>query len=583
MRTIKSPRQTELFDPLGHLPESHRRDFLESPEGVFRAAILAVLPAGELAEHFSEHTGRPTKEMYAMAGLTQMMEMNDWTVEQAVQEYMWNGRVQLALNVSGQYPELSARTFYRYLKLFRDNDCYLAQRAMDEVTRAVIEIADIDVSKQRLDSTHVFSNMATFGRTRMMGVAIKRFLTQVIRHDPPAYEALDESMRKRYEPSQGKLFADTAKSKDGERYTKLRGQVAEDMHQLILTFENHERFKDATTFKSLVRIFHEQCELDGDKIQVRKKTGGRVIQNPSDEDATYDGHKGPGYQVHFSETCGDENEVQVITAALPQTAADSDMASVEPVLDALEKNERLPDEMSADGGYGSDENVQASERRGVELVSPTKANADLSAREEEISASLALDDFVIDEATEEVERCPAGHEPLSSVHDEETGRTTTVMPKEACDACAFSGECPIRKSAGQYRLVHTAKARRLAARQREEMTDAFRSRYGKRAGIESTNSGVKQVTGLGRLRVRGRPRVFMAILLKASGWNIRRAAASSRVRELVRQKLDLRRILGKNRRFSPRIAICAAIAPVIRLFCSKSEINFGPRANLLAA
>lgn len=583
MRTIKSPLQTELFDPLGHLPESHRRDFLESPEGVFRAAILAVLPAGELAEHFSEDTGRPTKEMYAMAGLTQMMEMNNWTAEQSVQEYMWNGRVQLALNVSGHYPELSVRTFYRYLKLFRDNDCYLAQRAMDEVTRAVIEIAEIDVSKQRLDSTHVFSNMATFGRTRMMGVAIKRFLTQVIRHDLPAYEALDESMRKRYEPSQGKLFADTAKSKDGERYTKLRQQVAGDMHQLILTFEIHERFKDATTFRHLVRIFHEQCELDGDKVQVRKKTGGHVMQNPSDEDATYDGHKGPGYQVQFSETCSDENEIQVITAAIPQTAAESDMASVEPVNEALEKNGLLPDTMLADGGYGSDDNVQACEQRGMELVSPTKANADLSAREEDISASLTLDDFVIDEAAEVVERCPAGHEPLSSVHDGDTGKTTTIMPKEACDACSFSGECPIKKSAGQYRLIHTAKARRLSARQREEMTDVFRTRYSKRAGIESTNSGVKQVTGLGRLRVRGRPRVFMAILLKASGWNIRRAAASSRVREFVRQKLDSRRLSGKNCRFSPRIAICAAIPPVIRLFCSKSQIDFSPRAKLLAA
>jgi Transposase DDE domain len=45
------------------------------------------------------------------------------------------------------------------------------------------------------------------------------------------------------------------------------------------------------------------------------------------------------------------------------------------------------------------------------------------------------------------------------------------------------------------------------------------------SGIESTNSLLKRVTGLGRLRVRGRSSVFMTIYLKVAGWNVLRAAA----------------------------------------------------------
>ena len=30
---------------------------------------------------------------------------------------------------------------------------------------------------------------------------------------------------------------------------------------------------------------------------MKTKTGGDCMQNPSDLDATYSGHKGPGYQV----------------------------------------------------------------------------------------------------------------------------------------------------------------------------------------------------------------------------------------------------------------------------------------------
>jgi hypothetical protein len=40
-----------------------------------------------------------------------------------------------------------------------------------------------------------------------------------------------------------------------------------------------------------------------------------------------------------------------------------------------------------------------------------------------------------------------------------------------------------------------------------------------------TNSLLKRVTGLGRLRVRGRKSVFISIYLKVAGWNVLRTAA----------------------------------------------------------
>ena len=107
------------------------------------------------------------------------------------------------------------------------------------------------------------------------------------------------------------------------------------------------------------------------------------------------------------------------------------------------------------------------------------------------------------------------------------------MPQSACSQCEYFGECPVRKVGDSYLLKHTAKQRRCAARRREETTQAFRDRYRLRAGIESTNSGLKRRTGLGRLRVRGRPAVFNAIYLKIAGWNILRAAVCAKMRQIV--------------------------------------------------
>jgi len=110
------------------------------------------------------------------------------------------------------------------------------------------------------------------------------------------------------------------------------------------------------------------------------------------------------------------------------------------------------------------------------------------------------------------------------------------MPESACGQCEYVDQCPVKKSRHGYQLDHTAKERRLAGRRREESTEVFRERYRIRGGIEGTNSGLKRRTGLGRLRVRGQPRVFRSILLKVAGWNILRAAACAKMREIVYQR-----------------------------------------------
>jgi len=360
-----------------------------------------------------------------------------------------------------------------------------------------------------------------------MGVAIKRFLTQVIRHNKEDYNSLEESFRNRYAPGANQLFADT--KKDSQSRSLLRRQVAEDMHFIVRHFGNNAEHNGKDTYKAVERIFYEQCEVHEEKVAIKQNTGGNVMQNPSDADATYDGHKGPGYQVQLSETCNADNDVQLITSAIAQTAVQSDANAVEEVLQDLKANDLVPDEMLADTGYTGDENIQAAAERGVELVGPVQCG---SLIDKDVD-HLNVDDFDIDEETEEVACCPTGHKPASSIHDKQTGKTKTVMPSSTCSQCEFRKECPVEKCRDGYCLYHTAKQRRLAGRRREENTDVFRDRYRIRGGIEGTNSGLKRKTGLGRLRVRGRPAVFHAIYLKIAGWNILRASVCAKMREIV--------------------------------------------------
>jgi len=87
---------------------------------------------------------------------------------------------------------------------------------------------------------------------------------------------------------------------------------------------------------------------------------------------------------------------------------------------------------------------------------------------------------------------------------------------------------------GKFTLEFTEAQRRLAGRRVEEQTSVFRERYAPRAGIESTNSGLKNRLGLGRLPVRGRGSVFRMLLHQVAGWNVLRASSSPTLRRRVR-------------------------------------------------
>ena len=487
--------------------------------GIFRHQILHLMPVGKLAERFHPTLGCPTKELYSMAGAIFLKEFFNLTIEEAVKRYLTSGEWHYALNVVPTTASMSHASIERYMKIFAEDD--LAREVFHRVTSALIEALELDVSRQRLDSTHVFSDMATFGRSKLMGVTIKRFLTQLKRHHREAYDALPEELRSRYAPSQAKLFGDFTGGRQ-----QLRQTVAEDLLMLVQRFADEPAVANRTSYQAMARVLDEQCEVNEEQtaVTVKAKTGSDVMQNPSDPEATYDGHKGPGYQAQIAETCSETNDQQLITGVEVEPAHCYDGEALEPMLDQLDEAGRSPESLYADGHYGSDDNVVAAEQHGVDLQSPVGGKAPQN------DDALTLDDFVIDEQSEVIERCPNGCAPQSSEHDEQTGTTTTVMRDADCRRCACRSQCPVKNVGGRFVLRHTPSQRRLAARRAEQTTDAFRETFAIRAGGESVNSGLKRRTGLGRVRTRGRPRVTMAVMLRCAGWNILRALTALKKR-----------------------------------------------------
>jgi hypothetical protein len=301
--------------------------------------------------------------------------------------------------------------------------------------------------------------------------------------------------------------------------------VAEDLLWVIERFADSHALARRPSYKALVTIFGQQCELSGGKVLVKDKTSGDRMQNPSDPDATYDGHKGVGGQ-------------------------------------------RLPKELVADTHFTCDENVQAAAARGVDLVGPVAGRTP-----DEDGGALTVDDFAWDERTGAIDACPAGHQPTSHSYDAATATTRIEMPASACTACPFRQQCPIGKTkSDKFILAFTDKERRLAARRVEEKTEVFKQRYARRSGIESTNSGLKNRLGLRRLPVRGRGSVFRVILHKVTGWNVLRAAATQTMRAWVRDKMAETLKGGGS---GPAVGPCPPISRPLDLVSAVSWDSYG--------
>jgi hypothetical protein len=579
VKNINDPRQGRLFDEFEEF--MHPKAYQKLKQGwqhLFRESIRELMPVDVVGGEFSDECGQPTKELYSMCGLILIMEFMDWTTKEAVDNYIYRGDIHYALNLESAGTYVSERSIYRYKNLMIEND--LAAQIMTDVTRTLVEKLNLKIGKQRLDSTHLESDMAKFGRTQLMSTAIKRFLTQLKRHDLVTYDELDAELRKRYEKSPYQLFGGKKKSDDDRQL--LRIQIAKDMYELIVLFGENEGHNRRKTFTDLVLIFDQQCEItpsddsnDEAIIEIRKHPGGDVIQNPSDPDATYDGKKGPGFQVQLSETCDEDNEVQLITTAIPEKACESDANAMEPVLENLKANDLLPGELSADTAYGSDDNQQRCETEGIELVSPVPGK--------KIDASqTGAADF--EEAPGgEVLCCPMRCKSLMSTTAGEADATLVIMNELDCCNCVYLDTCPVEKDRrGRYAFKYTSKERRLDARRRYEATSDFREKYRIRSGIEATNSVIKRVTGLARLRVRGRPAVFHSILLKIAGWNILQAARalSLRAKRLAQQLSDEIHETGQSRQdffaifmFQPRkLALPTPKTTFIRPYPSKFSL-----------
>jgi len=464
--------QQEMFGPAGLLPPKKREACEKSWAGPFREkALPALLRAeAEFAEFYDDENGRPNRSVALVLGTLILKEANDLTDEEALNALRFDMRWWCAFEVTPEEADLCQKTLHNFrAKLLASGKGALVFRRL---TDELIAALGVRVDRQRLDSTHILSNFARLNRLGLFCETIRVFLHALKKRHENLHDRLPDGLLKRH--GEQSWYRD-ARREEGPRRLRV---VARDIYRLVERFRWDCRIKRMEEFQLLQRLLAEQCVIDENaaqphdddddrddgsapvKLKDPKDVHSGSLQTPHDPDATYSGHKGKGYEVQVAETCMPDNPVEMITEVAVTPSAGSDANATIPTIDALDKAGHKPKELAADTTYGGATNAAQAAKRGVNLLAPAPA------------MSKPAPDKIYPAPTVD---CP-------------TGRT----------------------KAGAWLTC-------------QEAQPDFEERYAIRAGIEATNSELKRVQGLGKLRVRRSQRVELVVYLKAAGCNLRRA------------------------------------------------------------
>ena len=536
MIRIKDPKQLQMFDPWGFLSPKRRRILDETWPGLFREHLLCELPVNKVTPFFREGFVRPTKELYTVLGVLLFQQMLDLSDAEAINHLMFNIQWHYALNLYEESDEakyIGDKTLWsmRQLIIRKNLDAVMFESISDKLS----SVFKVNTDFQRIDSVHIRSNMRKLGRIGIFVRTIHRFLKNLKRHHPRLFKTIKDDVIERYLPEKALAAFSMVKPTESEKTLQT---VSADLFDLIEAFKDRPKVCSRHSYKLMKRVLNDQCivESDGKEERVGVKKPARIpsdsLQNPSDPDAAYSGHKGQGYQVQVMETFSktddpDEKKktLNLITHVDVQPACEHDGKALVPAIADTKIRGVGPKEVLADTLYGSDENHQAAKAAKVDLIAPTLKGGSTK----DPMAGFEFDDKGY------VTSCPQEHNPEKVKYKKKRQRYTAYFKPDQCKACPNAKECPAQPGKKYYSVHYSARQHRLALRRRTEETNEFTDSYRWRAGVEATMSAYDRRTGVKNLRVRGLEAVRFCAILKAAGLNLIRAAAVRRARRKAKQ------------------------------------------------
>lgn len=260
-------RQTSLLECHFLVPPEKRARLEKSWAHVFCSRVLDLIDEEPFRACFHQANGRPNKSIRLRVAVHLLKEWDDLTDAQVLDNLEYNLQWHYALGIGSGDAHLCQKTMHNFRVLLAKND--RARALFVGVVKGLVEIDGLGVGRQRLDSTHVMSNIATLTRLGLFVETVTKFLRELRKKAEDKLLGLKAGHVKRYLEREG-YFSD-ARREEARRRLPV---VAQDLYALVRAFEHDGEVASWESYRLLVRLLDEQCEV------VEPGEGGGAVEGP---------------------------------------------------------------------------------------------------------------------------------------------------------------------------------------------------------------------------------------------------------------------------------------------------------------
>lgn len=533
-------RQEKLFNNLSSMDPRYKKRLEKSWAGLFYKHVFCHIDEKLFAPLYSSDNGRPNFPINILVALEIIKHLKNFVDEVLFEAFAYDFQISYALglrNIGERY--FARRTFYDFrarlykytLEHPKEGDAIFKQ--FEKLVQHFIEAAQLDTDEQRMDSTQIMSNIKRAGRLALaydvLLQGIKACPLEILSSN------LLEVLAPHYKTNLLYRLKDTEASSRLEKLLNLGGELSQ------LVNDNLE-LQMRPEIQVLVRFIKEQTVYDDERkvwlAKENREIAAKSLQSAFDSEATFRKKAGKshvGYVVNLTETCADDNPVQIVTDYQVESNSTSDVKMADESLADLQETTQVKD-LYVDGGFYSSDLIKKAEGLGVQLHYTDMTGRNVTPNK------LPYNAFTI-EQFETILNCPKLQEPLRSDYNSQSGILSAHFDIAICTQCSLKDQCPV-KFQKKDTVLRVSQKSLIAENTRLILMDKLdRNESGsKRAAIEGTNSALKRAHGAGKLRVRGLVRCSLVMGLKTIAHNFHQIVRffQGDTRQNYRKNADIR-------------------------------------------
>lgn len=238
---------------------------------IYRKEIYPLIDEDKFRDLYNEEkdkVGRPNKSVKTTISILIFMSIEKLTWREA--EYQFLRRIDwlIATNTpldKAQEVLVDHTTLFKfYCRLYKDEK---AKTLFQELTLKFADACGTSLKKQRTDSFFIHGWLQILSRYGLFKETVRVFLQNLRKQKPGLCEGVVKELSRDYLANDFDLT-----EKDREKAQRQIKVMAKDMYLLYETFINHNQVKHYESFKTLVRVFDQQCETvegaEGEKMEI---------------------------------------------------------------------------------------------------------------------------------------------------------------------------------------------------------------------------------------------------------------------------------------------------------------------------